>query len=237
MFSTADHIRRITDTEAMEDDWMGMLLQFADSALPVGGYAHSFGLEGMCQEGVLRDAEDLRRFLVRDVRHGLLNVEAPLMLRGYRAALDLDWDRIRHWDEVAWAMRPTRQLREAAGRVGRQTWLLYQQTWRELEEENFRYYQAPVVSGVIFAEKGVTASAAFWAVVYQTYSALVQSALKLLPIGPSAAQSVLREALARTKDDFAKVKALQDDALGSFNPLWDIAASRHERADARLFIS
>ena len=35
--------------------WMGPMLHFSDSALPVGAYAHSFGLEGMCQDGVVRD--------------------------------------------------------------------------------------------------------------------------------------------------------------------------------------
>ncbi|MEJ6643453.1 MAG: urease accessory UreF family protein [Akkermansiaceae bacterium] len=221
----------------MEDDSMGMMLQFSDSTLPVGSYAHSFGLEGMCQAEMIKTVDDLRLFLVRDVSHSLMTVDLPLMLRGYQAALELDGELIRHWDEVAWAMRPTRQLREAAGRIGRQTWLLYQKTWRELEGGSFVHYQAPIVSGVIFAERGVSSKAASWTVVYQTFSALVQSALKLLPLGPSAVQLVLRDALVAIGDEFAVASAISDEELGSFNPLWDIAASRHERADARLFIS
>ncbi|MDB4687454.1 hypothetical protein OAE92_01565 [Akkermansiaceae bacterium] len=221
----------------MENDWMGMMLQFADSSLPVGSYAHSFGLEGLCQSGELRTGEDLRLFLLRDLRHSLISVDVPLMLRAYQAALDLDGERICHWDEVAWAMRPTKQLREAAGRIGRQTWQLYQKTWRELEGDHFRHYQVPIVSGVIFAERGVPQKAAYSTLVYQTFSTLVQSALKLLPIGPGAAQLILKDGLARMADEFAVAAALTDEELGSFNPLWDIAASRHERADARLFIS
>lgn len=221
----------------MENDWMEMMLQFADSSLPVGGYAHSFGLEGLCQSRDLQSGDDLRLFLLRDVRHSLITVDVPLMLRAYQAALDLDGDRIHYWDEVAWAMRPTRQLREAAGRIGRQTWQLYTKTWRELDGNHFYRYQAPVVSGVIFAERGVPQKAAYSTLVYQTFSALVQSALKLLPIGPSAAQSILKDGLARMAGELPAAAALTDDELGSFNPLWDVAASRHERADARLFIS
>lgn len=223
----------------MEDDWMAMMLQFADSTLPVGGYAHSFGLEGLTQLEKVTSLDDLRLFLLRDVRLSLLTVEAPLMLRAYQAALDFDTDQIRSWDEVAWAMRPTQALREATARIGRQTWLLYQKTWRDpvFENDSFSHYQAPIVSGVIFAERGVTQKAAYWTLVYQTFSTLVQSALKLLPIGPSAAQLVLRDALAKMKDDFPQVLATRDEELGSFNPLWDIASSQHERANARLFIS
>ena len=216
---------------------MGMMWQFADSALPVGSYAHSFGLEGMCQDGMIKSAGDLKEFLVRDVSQSLMTVDVPLMRRAYQAALDLEGAMIRHWDEVAWAMRPTRQLRDAAGRIGRQTWLLYQKTWRELEGDSFLHYQAPVVSGVIFAERGVPLKAASWIVVYQTFSALVQSALKLLPIGPGAVQLVLKDALVEVGEHLSLAAEISDEDLGSFNPVWDIAASRHERADARLFIS
>jgi urease accessory protein len=221
----------------MEEENFGMMLQFADSTLPVGSYAHSFGLEGLCQGGRIKTVEDLALFLQRDVRHSLVAVEVPLMLRGYRAALDLDGEAIRSWDEVAWALKPTSQLRDAASRIGRQTWKLYQKTWRELEGESFVHFQAAVVSGVIFAERGVSEKAAYWTVVYQTFSALVQSALKLLPIGPAAAQLVLQEVLQGMGEDFEAARSTKDAELGAFNPVWDIAASRHERADARLFIS
>jgi urease accessory protein len=221
----------------MEEEDLAMMLQFADSTLPVGGYAHSFGLEGMCQAGIVQTADELRLFLFRDVSHSLLTVDLPLMLRAYQAALDLDQAAIRHWDETAWAMRPTNQLREAASRIGRQTWMLYQKTWRALEGDYFVHYQAPIVSGVIFAERGAPEKAAYWTIVYQTFSALVQSALKLLPIGPAAAQLILRDALQKMAGRFHFVQSTKDTEIGSFNPLWDIAASQHERADARLFIS
>jgi len=207
---------------------MGMLLQFADSTLPVGGYAHSFGLEGMCQTALLSDAEGLRQFLLRDVTHSLITVDLPLMKGAFLA----DASEITSWDERAWSMRPTRQLREAAGRIGRQTWRLYERTWREEKAVvHFPYFQAPVVSGVIYSEKGVSLESALWACSYQAFSALVQSALKLLPIGPGVAQTLLHDALQSI--DFSKLP----DQPGSFNPLWDIAASRHEHAEARLFIS
>jgi urease accessory protein len=72
---------------------------------------------------------------------------------------------------------------------------------------------------------------------YQAYSALLQAALKLLPLGPGATQVILQEALSAVEAEFAGVLACGDDELGTFNPLWDIAAARHERAGARMFIS
>ena len=43
--------------------WITGLLQAGDSFYPTGSYAHSFGLEGLVQEGTIRDRATLRDFL------------------------------------------------------------------------------------------------------------------------------------------------------------------------------
>src|SRR4051794_39896508 len=40
-----------------------ILLQLSDSALPTGGFVHSAGLESAFQQGEVRSAADLRRFI------------------------------------------------------------------------------------------------------------------------------------------------------------------------------
>jgi len=218
------------------------LLHFSDSALPVGAYAHSFGLEGMCQDGAVHDEESLDQFLRRDVRHALTRVELPLVVRAHRAGLDCQSEDVLHWDQFSRALRPTRQLRDAASQIGRGQWRVYQQTWGSNSQNGaraswFDTFQSPVVSGVAFAELGVSLEESMTSVLYQTFSALTQAALKLLPLGPTATQRLLTAALQETVPELPQVLALPDSELGTFNPLWDIAASRHERAPARLFLS
>jgi len=246
MFSGAVRTLAGTATDPVNSDstecsWMAVMLHFSDSALPVGAYAHSFGLEGLCQCGVLHDEMTLRKFLLRDVRHSLASVDLPLVARAHRAALDGKGDAVRHWDELSWALRPTRQLREAAGKVGKQLWLIYEETWRSQDALSspdwFGTFQVPVVLGAIFAERGAPVESCLWAVAYQTYAAFTQAALKLLPVGPAATQRMLCETLDKTRADFSKILSMGDADLGAFNPLWDIAASRHERASARMFLS
>ena len=57
------------------------------------------------------------------------------------------------------------------------------------------HYQSPIVLAVISANESIPVNAALSSLAYQTYSALPQAALKLLPIGPTTTQQLLHEAL------------------------------------------
>lgn len=222
----------------MEDwNWVAPLLHFSDSALPVGAYAHSFGLEGVCQSGVVCDRQSLSEFLCRDVAHALQCIDLPLSAKTHASAMDGNLAEIKRLDELSWALRPTRQLREAASKIGRQQWLLYRKTWQREIELTLPCYQSPVVLGVIGAHESIPVLPLLHSLTYQTFSALLQAALKLLPIGPGASQSILHEALSVTVPLLESSCELPEESWGSFNPLWDIGAAAHERAHARLFIS
>jgi urease accessory protein len=54
-------IRPVPLTAPPADDWL--LWQLADSAFPMGGFAHSGGLEAACQHGEVRGSAELEAFL------------------------------------------------------------------------------------------------------------------------------------------------------------------------------
>jgi urease accessory protein UreF len=115
----SDSETEITSTDSEETvpwEWLARVLHFSDSALPVGAYAHSFGLEGVCQMGIVHDKETLKTFLHRDVVTALTHIELPLVAHAYQAAMDGKIEELKKLDQLSFALRPTRQLREAASR-------------------------------------------------------------------------------------------------------------------------
>lgn len=217
------------------------LLHFSDSILPVGSYAHSFGLEGLVQDGVVNNIEELALFLTRDVWHSLLYVDLPLASKAFEFIKKGKVNELKNLDQTARALRPTAQLRIASARIGKQTFTLYQQTWQHssspINKTHFCGFQSPVVIGAIFADQGVKLDECLTTITYQCYSTLLQASLKILPTGPSSIQQLLFKCMQQAETEMHKVLTIKEDQWGSFLPVWDIAASKHERATERLFIS
>src|SRR5580658_1851357 len=87
------------------------LLQLADSAVPVGSAAHSFGLETLCEEAILEPG-NIHQFL-RNFLEETAQMEAVFVRRA--------WPR-KNWralnDELS-ARKPARESREASLTLGR----------------------------------------------------------------------------------------------------------------------
>ena len=91
--------------------------------------------------------------------------------------------------------------------------------------------------GTILELERTPLDAALWSCSYQTFSALLQAALKLLPIGPRMNQQLLHQALRACQPAIDQAPNIAAEDIGSANPTWDLAASLHAHAQARMFIS
>jgi urease accessory protein len=223
--------------------WVASLLQLSDSFYPTGAYAHSFGLEGLVQDGAVRDPATLRIFLLEQALPQLARTDLPVAVQAFAAAGEpADWARLRSLCFLGNAIRGAREPREASEAIGRQRLqlavMLHGGFAREFDR---RAAGLPRPMGVIAAIEGRTLGlprdAILSTVVYAAAASLVAASVKLLRIGHNAAQTLLAEAVGRAPYLIAEAVALPLDKIGSFNPWWDIAAARHESADFRLFIS
>ena len=226
--------------------WLPALLQLSDSTLPVGAYAHSFGLEGLVQMGAISDIDDLERFLTREMLSTLTEVELPLIRLSRQALENNDLTALTRLDHLAIATRPTAELRSASTRMGRQLFnlspqplrvVLTQSTAWQLVLDSIPHRQTSTATAVLHHFRNVPSNAGLHATTWQTLSGLAQAGLKLLHLGPAGIQGILARSADAIPHAVAASLSINESEIGSYTPLWDIASSRHERAPARLFIS
>jgi urease accessory protein len=229
-----------------DTSWLPSLLQLSDSTLPVGAYAHSFGLEGLVQMGAVGNIDDLEQFLTREMLTTLTEVELPL-IRHSRAALeDNDPASLTRLDHLALATRPTAELRSASTRMGRQLLnlaphllgepLTSSPSW-QIVLDSMPHRQTSTATAVLHHFRQIPSNAGLHATTWQTLSGLAQAGLKLLHLGPAGIQGILARCADAIPPAVAASLSITEEDIGSYTPLWDIASSRHERAPARLFIS
>src|SRR3954451_14197557 len=97
--------------------WICGLLQAGDSFYPTGSYAHSFGLEGMVQAGVVHDRATLREFIFQSVLPSLQHSELPLAMHAWRAFGTRNWELIGELSVLSSALKTAREARQASDNI------------------------------------------------------------------------------------------------------------------------
>lgn len=225
--------------------WLVALLQACDSFYPTGSYAHSFGLEGLVQEGVVRDRATLREFLFRSVLPSLQRVELPLAAHAWQAFGAEDWNRIGELSTLAAALKASQELRAASSNIGRQrAELLGLLQAHPLAKEYLRRagelewpFSASVSAALEGRVHGAPQVAVLSGVFYASVGSLLSAAMKVLRLGQNASQSLLTETLSAAPAIITAAEKIPIGEIGWFNPWLDIASARHETADSRMFIS
>jgi len=220
------------------------LLQIADSALPVGAAAHSFGLETLVAEQQLTVAT------IAETLSALLSESGTIEAIACRQAYQLGatpgsvgWaERWALLNRRLSALKPARESRSASTAMGRR--LLRQVADLEVSPAVMAaraageaHYSAAF--GVCCGALETGEDAAVLALLEQTAAGLVSACQRLMPLGQSGGQQIrwwLKPALA---DTAARSSTLDwdDPALSAFTPLLELGSMRHPSLATRLFIS
>ncbi|MEV3919540.1 urease accessory protein UreF [Actinomadura coerulea] len=219
------------------------LLILGDGRFPSGGHAHSGGAEAAVAAGRVRDAATLEDFC-----RGRL-ATAGLVAASLAAAAAAGHDPL-VLDDAADARTPAPALRRAARRLGRQLTRAVRAVWPSPELEHLAAARPagahqPVVLGVAARTAGLTPRNAAQAAAYDSVSAPVTAAVRLLGLDPFQAAAVaarlagdMEDVAAEAARHAARLPVDGVDALPAASaPLLDITAEQHAAWPVRLFAS
>ena len=225
------------------------LMQLADSALPIGSTAHSFGLEALVVEEGL-GVEQLESFL-RDYVQEVGTLEAVFCRSAYRLASLTDVDAFaERWltlNARLSAFKTARESRSASATLGRRfLQLVYSLEESPLLHTALRRAKAEGVElhyciafGLVGGILAIDETAAVLAYLQQALMGLVFACQRLMPLGQSSASTLLwriKPALLATAEQSA-LATQHEQEVPFFTPLLDLESMRHPNLGTRLFIS
>ena len=238
---TAD--RSAAETSASAAPQLLRLLHLASPALPIGAFHFSQGLEYAVECGWVKDESSALAWIEGLASASLTTLDLPVLERLRMAWRQDDTQGVLRWNAFLIASRETEELRAEDRHLG--SALLRVLVELELTTEAFPLNAANTQPGVSHASAfafacarwGIEPSACSLTYAWAWAENQVLAAVKLVPLGQSAAQRMLHALCARIPLLVERAHKLTDSDIGISTALSAVASGRHETQYSRLFKS
>ncbi len=220
-------------------------LQLSDSWFPNGAFSHSGGLESYISQGIISSASELQLFVESYLKEVLLNSDLLILRLTFYYAQAGNLEKILYLDRILRAVKSARESQESSTLLGARTLknghLLIHSTLLATYYKKKSAGMTPGNQAVVFAllaeQAGLPMIPTCIAFLYTISSGLINAGLKLIPLGQSQGQLLMRSISPTIVEVAQKVQGLEEEDLGAFAPAWDIRVMQHERLYSRLFMS
>jgi len=218
-------------------DWF-TFLQIADSPFPTGAFSHSYGLETYIYREEVRDADSAEDLLNSMIRSSLTTCDAVLLLHAHRLDFEhADWaERLVELDDLATAVKPVREFREASSKVGKRFLKtstdifpapLGREYLKRIREEKLRGHLS-LAQGLVFRDLGFDEETALTAYFYSFCSTWIAVAVRFIPLSQTDGQRILSRQSALIPNLIRQVKESPLEGLTSFVPHLEVSGIVHE---------
>ncbi|MER0236555.1 urease accessory UreF family protein [Fulvimarina sp. MAC8] len=214
------------------------LLTLFSPSFPIGGFAWSHGLESAVRSGLVTTADETRDWIAFLLTSGSGWNDAVLLTESYDAALTHDQVRLEAANELALALGFSAERRAETEHFG-EAFREAARPWRRedavtIAEGPVAY---PVAAGALSASLGLPRVEVLTAFLHGFSNMLVQSAIRLVPLGQSDAVRITHSLGPAISDTANRASSSSLDDLGSSALVSDIHSMRHETLSPRLFSS
>ena len=221
------------------------MMSWMSPAWPIGAFAHSGGLEWAVEAGHVTDRETTLEWIVSLVENGALHNDLVLFVHAWRAVTTGDKERLLDVAELAVASQTGferrleicaqgaafRRIANATAGVSR-----FDEYFAEVSDDELAYQ---VAAAALFACRGIGLKPGLTAWLHGAVSNLVSAAQRLVPLGQTDGQLVLRDLRGPVLAAVENACMLPDTdpflALGSCTMVADLGSMAHETQYTRLF--
>lgn len=219
------------------------LMQLAGGTFPSGGFSQSWGLETYVTQNIIKSGDDFKEFAGSYLSSTISRCEGPILCEAYNLAQKWDIDKIVELETLSYACKVTYESRRSSLRMGR-AFLRITAEILENEELNVLKKQFggngityPVIFGIVCGILNIEVEESVRAFVFNTVNGLVQSAVKLIPLGNTEAQRILLGLHNEMEQCSRESIKWPVDNISNFCPGFDIAGILHETLPVRLYMS
>ncbi|NUU60359.1 urease accessory protein UreF [Paenibacillus agri] len=219
--------------------------QLLDSALPIGGFSHSFGLETMVQEMRINNTIQLRSYVENMVIHNWACGDALVIKAVYRDVPAQGWERLWAVERQIHMQRLAMESRKAAEKMGRRLLALAIEIFPSIEwqplsgacKQGDALGTHALVHGFASYQLGIPMRKAVEGYLYTCIVNSMNSALRLMSMGQTEAQKLIAAIMPITEKAVWIVEQTEPEEAWNSMPMAELAMVRHETLYSRLFMS